>query len=165
MLSLYTIPQKSLKNLQENLISVYEKYIYESSVRSTLDKNQININTSTCIVIWFSRIYFLQVYWVQNMIRILLVSTIFPYYDNFHFHVIFFILSICSADLDVGWGLVTDCHWFHKHTRCNGKHGLLTLYRWIPVRFQKVHSNIVDDFQRTIMFVDTYNEHLQTLKS
>lgn len=62
VLSLYTIPQKSLKNLQENLISVYEIYIYESSVRSTLDKNQININTSTCIVIWFSGIYFLQVY-------------------------------------------------------------------------------------------------------
>lgn len=56
----------------------------------------------------------------------------FDFENNFWIsHDIFLILSNCSADLDayVGWGLVTDYHWFHNHTRCNGKHGLRTLYR------------------------------------
>lgn len=75
----------------------------------------------------FRNLFLTSLYWIEYKIW---YKNYFDFENNFfNFTWFFFILSNCSADLDVGWGLVTDYHWFHNHTRCNGKHGLRTLYR------------------------------------
>lgn len=106
---------------------LFYKLFHKKSQKSlwNLDKKPFYGNTSSAI--WFSETYFLQVYWIEYKIW---YKNYFDFENNFfNFTWFFFILSNCSADLDVGWGLVTDYHWFHNHTRCNGKHGLRTLYR------------------------------------